>query len=105
MRRDEVYIKESIQPEEKLVPVEIIVDMKVSALGILERIKGGDAGKAQNAMQDYSALVDRFYRANEHLMAPQQYEAARVNFEYFLRLLELAIYYSATGGQVDQATI
>ncbi|MCE5265596.1 MAG: hypothetical protein LLG97_18975 [Deltaproteobacteria bacterium] len=79
--------------------------MKISALSILERIKSGNADEAKNAMQDYSDPVDRFYYADEHLVAPQQYRAAKVDFEYFLRLLELAIHYSATGGQSDQATI
>lgn len=44
-------------------------------------------------MQEYAVLVDRFYEANEHLMAPQQYRAAKVDSEYFLRLLDLAIQY------------
>jgi hypothetical protein len=53
-------------------------------------------------MPEYSALVDCFYQANEHLMAPQQYRTAKVDFEYFLQLLELAIQYSATGEQSDR---
>ena len=56
----------------------------------------------QDAIQEYAALVDRFSLENEHLMSPQQYEAAKVDFEYFLRLLELAILYSATGRAGDQ---
>jgi hypothetical protein len=40
-------------------------------------------------------MMDRFYQGNEHLVAPQQYEAAKQDFEYFLRLLDLAIHYSA----------
>lgn len=82
-------MQESLEKEENCVPVEILIEMKNSALSILERIKSGDVGEAQQPMQEYTALVDRFCQANEHLMAPQQYEAAKVDFEYFLRLLEL----------------
>lgn len=52
-----------------------------------------------------AAVVDRFSPENVHLLAPLQYRAAKVNFEYFLRLLELAIHYSGMGGEGDQSTI
>jgi len=39
--------------------------------------------------------VDRFYQVEEHL-APHQYRAAKQDFEYFIRLVDLAIQYSAT---------
>ena len=44
-------------------------------------------------MEEYHQLVDRFHQENEDLMAPQQYEAAQVDVEYFLRLIELALAY------------
>ena len=38
--------------------------------------------------------VDRLYEENKNLMAPQQYEAAKSDFEYFIRLIKLAeVYY------------
>ena len=46
-------------------------------------------------MQKYTALVDRFYKANENFMAPGQYMAAKQDAEYFIRLLDLAIHHSA----------
>ena len=48
-------------------------------------------------MEGYSQLVDRFYEENEYLMAPQQYEAAKKDFEYLIRLLELAEEYHKEG--------
>ena len=45
-------------------------------------------------MGEYLQLVDRFYEENKNLMAPQQYEAAKSDFEYFIRLIKLAeVYY------------
>jgi hypothetical protein len=41
--------------------------------------------------------MDRFYEENEHLIAPQQYEAAKKDFAYFMRLIELAREYRKEG--------
>ena len=37
--------------------------------------------------------MDRFYHENEDMIPPQQYEAAKNNFEYFMRLVDLAMAY------------
>jgi hypothetical protein len=42
-------------------------------------------------------LVDRFYQENEDLMAAQQYRAAKKDYEYFIRLVELALAYYREG--------
>jgi len=41
-------------------------------------------------MGEYLQLVDRFHEENEYLMAPEQYETAKEDFEYFIMLIELA---------------
>jgi len=41
--------------------------------------------------------VDRLYEENKNLMAPQQYEAAKKDFEYFMRLIELVEEYHKEG--------
>jgi len=41
-------------------------------------------------MGEYLQLVDRFYENNKYDLAPQQYEAAKTDFEYFMMLIELA---------------
>jgi hypothetical protein len=60
--------------------------------GILERLNGTDPGDVQSAMAEYLALVDRFYKVCEHLVW-HQYEAAKQDFEYFMKLLDLAYHY------------
>ena len=77
------------------------MEMKASALRILEKIRNADADEAQDAMEEYSALVDRFYQANENFMAPGQYKKAKQDAEYFIHLLDLAIGYAATSGQCE----
>ena len=64
--------------------------MKQEALSLSNRLQSSDDAEVKAAMGEYLQLVNRFYEENEHLMAPQQYEAAKKDFEYFLRLIELA---------------
>jgi hypothetical protein len=92
-------MKESLGQEEKCVPVAILEEMRISALRILEKIRSDNTGEAEEAMQQYDALVDRFYQANAEFMVPGQYLKAKHDAEYFIHLLDLAIGYSATSGQ------
>jgi hypothetical protein len=67
--------------------------MKLMALSIREKLDSSNPADIQNAMKEYAALVDRFYQVEENL-APHQYKAAQKDFEYFMRLLDLAIHHS-----------
>ncbi|MBU1399039.1 MAG: hypothetical protein KKH85_09155 [Proteobacteria bacterium] len=35
-----------------------------------------------------ASLVDRFYRESEEMMVPQQYQAAKKDSEYFIKLVD-----------------
>ncbi|HUS87976.1 MAG TPA: hypothetical protein VMW91_01170 [Desulfosporosinus sp.] len=74
-----------------------IAQMKQKALSIYTKLQSPDPQEVQAAMGEYLQLVDRFYHENEHLIAPQQYEAAKKDFEYFMRLIDLAVAYFADG--------
>lgn len=84
------------EPEqtEKCVPADDLKEMKSSALSIRRKLDDTGIDNVENVMEEYHGLVDRFYQSNEHLMAPQQYRVARHDFDYFMRLLNLAIHYS-----------
>lgn len=56
-------------------------------------LRGLDKAKAEAAQEQYNELLNKFYKENQDILASQQYEAAKKDFEYFLRLLELAIAY------------
>ena len=49
-------------------------------------------------MEEYLRLMDRFYSENADMISPQQYEAAKKDVEYFMRLVELAVEYYTTEG-------
>jgi len=44
-------------------------------------------------MKEYEQLVARFYNENRNRMAPEQYEAAKQDLEYFSSLIDLAVAY------------
>lgn len=69
--------------------LESLREIKLKAL----RIKPYLEGRGEKSKRTYCEIVDRFYQKNEGMMAPLQYEAAKQGFEYFLRLLDLAIEY------------
>jgi len=71
--------------------------MKQEALSIHKKLQSLDAEEVKAAMGEYLNLVDRFYQENEHLMTPQQYEAAKKDYEYFMRLIALAGEYRKEG--------
>jgi len=71
--------------------------MKQEAIGIYNRLQSPDAEEVKAAMVEHLQLVDRFYEDNNHCLAPQQYEAAKKDFEYFMRLIDLALAYFADG--------
>jgi len=58
---------------------------------------GSDIESITAAEKAFQQLVDRFYQENVDMIPPQQYEAAKREFEYFMRLVELAIAYYQDG--------
>ena len=59
-------------------------------MGISNKLQSPDPEEVKTAMVEQLQLVDRFYEENRHYLAPQQYEAAKKDFEYFMRLIQLA---------------
>jgi len=71
--------------------------LKQEALSIYTKLQNPDADEVKAAMGEYLQLVDRFHEENEYLMAPEQYETAKKDFEYFMLLIELAVEYHKEG--------
>ena len=64
--------------------------IKHESLSICNGLQSSDTEEVKEAMGEYLRLANRFYEENSHYLAPQQYEAAKKNCEYFMRLIELA---------------
>ena len=70
--------------------------LKQEALSIYTK-QSPVADEVKAAMGEYLQLVDRFYGENKYDLAPQQYEAAKTDFVYFMVLVELAEEYHKEG--------
>ena len=70
--------------------LESLQDIKDTAVRLQETLMGSDIESIRMAEEAWHQLVDRFYQVEENL-APHQYKAAKKDFEYFLRLLDLAM--------------
>ncbi|MDQ5988295.1 MAG: hypothetical protein CSYNP_04055 [Syntrophus sp. SKADARSKE-3] len=69
--------------------IEMLDDLKWKAFRIKPFFEGKDAKWTDRAIAEYEALVDRFFSEYEEMITPQQYEAAKQDFEYFVTILTL----------------
>ena len=67
-----------------------VMQIKQEVLAIQSKLMSSEVKEVKAAMKKYEQLVDWYYRENGDLMAPQQYETAKKDFEYFMRLIDLA---------------
>ena len=86
-----------VDQKEKSISIDDLKEMKSSALSIPRKLDDTRFDNIPNVIEESHALVDRFYQANKHRMTPEQCAVAKHDFEYFKRLLDLAIHYSAKG--------
>ena len=76
-----------------MTKLESLQDIKGTAMMLLNILMGSDIEAIKAAEGALHLLVDRFYQENEEMIPPQQYEAANKDFEYFIRLVDLALAY------------
>jgi hypothetical protein len=62
-------------------------------MDIQNRLMSSDIEVVKVAEKDLERLLEEFYNENKENMAPQQYEAAKKDFGYFIVLIEMAIGY------------
>ena len=84
-----------------------MLEIRQQALDIQVRLMDSDDSDidvVSGAERDLEQLLNRFYDENQDMIAPQQYEAAKSDFGYFLMLIEMAIgYYNQEG--YDMGTV
>ena len=81
---------------ERLSKLDRMIQIRQEALDVKDRLMSADIEIVRTAEKDLEQLLERFYDENMDMMAPQQYEAARKDFGYFLTLVEMAIGYYAS---------
>ena len=74
-----------------------MLEIRRQALDIEVRLMDSDINVVSGAERDLEQLLEWFYDENLDMMAPQQYEAAKKDFGYFLVLIETAIGFYGPG--------
>jgi len=68
-----------------------VADLKMAALFLQKNLMGRNSETVRSAENELARLVDRFYDENRDLVSPDQYQAARNDYDYFMILVEMAI--------------
>jgi len=71
-----------------MTPVESIYEIKTAVLSLQKYLLSKDAVVSKRAQIRYGEWVDRLFRGNEGLTAPQHRHACLQDFEYFPSLIE-----------------
>ncbi len=73
--------------------IDRLKEIKFTVESLENDLMSQDAATYAAAEKRYLQLLDVFYEEDKDIMAEQQYEACKTDYEYFLRLLVLAIAY------------
>lgn len=67
-----------------------LYEIKWRAIQVYPYLEGFEGKWSEKARKVYDQLVDRFYAECEDMLIPQQRDAAKVDFDYFMVLITLA---------------
>jgi len=76
---------------QQIEKIKILNWIKQSAMVLKPSLRSEDPKEFEEARRAHKDLVDRFYAETSDYIPLSQYKAAERNFEYFLRLIDIAI--------------
>ncbi len=82
---------------QQIEKIKSLQGLKQSAIILKPSLESDDPEEFEVAKHAHKDLVDRFYSETSDYVPLSQYKAAERDFEYFLRLIDLAIAYFADG--------
>jgi hypothetical protein len=89
--------------KERVLKAKTMIEIMEEVLDLQDRLKDSDISVVRAAEQGLKKLIDRFYYENRDVMVPQQYEAAKKDFEYFTTLIEMALeYYKPEADELEK---
>jgi hypothetical protein len=89
--------------KERVSKAKAMIEIMEEALDLQDGLKDSDVSVVRAAERDLQKLIDRFYHENKDMMVPQQYEAAKKDFEYFTTLVEMALeYYKPEADEMEK---
>ncbi|MFZ4437629.1 MAG: hypothetical protein ACOYOS_04320 [Syntrophales bacterium] len=71
---------------------ELLKDLLLTIQCLKKELAGPDEEKVMAAQEAYHELLEGFYEEYGDMVAPQQYELAKNDPDYFLVLIQLAFY-------------
>jgi hypothetical protein len=80
---------------QQIEKIKSLQGLKQSAIILKLSLESDDPEEIEAARHAHKDLVDRFYSETSDYMPLSQYKAAERDFEYFLRLIDLALAYFA----------
>jgi hypothetical protein len=90
---------------QQIKKIEALNQIRQSAIVLKKSLRSEAPEEFEAARHAHKDLVDRFYSETADYMPLSQHKAAERDFEYFLRLIDLALAYFADGmeskGQVQ----
>ena len=72
-----------------------------AAIFLKSSLESDDPQEIEEAEKGYKDLLDSFYAEVSDYMPLSQYKAAERDFEYFLRLIDLALAYFVDGMEAE----
>lgn len=91
--------------EKQSEKIESLRQIGLSALFFKQCLLSDNPSEVEAAKQGYKELVDRFYSKTSDYVSTQQCKAAQTDFEYFLRLINLALAYLIEGMEKSEVKI
>jgi len=90
---------DTYQQIEKIKALHLI---RQSAIFLKPSLESGDQEEIEVAKQGHKDLLVSFYAEVSDYMPLAQYKAAERNFDYFLRVIDLALAYFANGMEAER---
>lgn len=95
----------NLDKDQQIEKIKALHWIRQSAIFLKPSLESEDHEEIEEAKQGYKDLLDSFYAEVSDLVPLKQMNAARRDFEYFLRLIDLALAYFMDGmdaeGQVQ----
>ena len=92
----------TLDKDQQLEKINSLYWIRQSAIILKPSLESDDPEKIEEARQVHKDLLDSFYAEVSDYMPLAQYKAAEREFEYFLRLIDLALAYFADGMEAKE---
>ena len=91
----------NLDADQQIEKIKALHWIRQSATFLKTSLESDDYEELEEAKRGYKDLLDSFYAEVSDYMPLSQYKAAERDFEYFLRLIDLALAYFIAGVEAE----